>query len=65
MEERKRVESAALDYSTRFQEMTRRYIGAQESEKSKLARELHDRVSSNLTAISLNLGLIESQLRLC
>ena len=62
MEERRRAESAALDYSTRLQEMTRRYIGVQESEKSKLARELHDRVSSNLTAIGLNLGLIERQL---
>jgi len=34
----------------------------QELEKRRLARELHDKVSSNLTAINLNLGLIVSQL---
>lgn len=42
--------------------MTRSYVNVQESEKRRLARELHDKVSSNLTAINLNLGLIESLL---
>ena len=42
--------------------MTRRYMEVQETEKRRLARELHDKVSSNLTAINLNLGLIDSGL---
>ena len=59
--ERKTAESSALDFAARLQVMTRRYVGAQEAEKRRLARELHDRVSSSLTAIGLNLGLIEKQ----
>ena len=53
---------SALDQLSRLQAMTRRYIGTQESERRALARELHDRVSSNLAAIGLNIGLLERQL---
>jgi len=60
--ERKIAEAAALDLAARLQVMTRRYAGAQESERRRLARELHDRVSSGLTAIGLSLGLIKGQL---
>ena len=60
--ERKIAESSALDFATRLQVMTRRHAGAHESERRRLARDIHDRVSSNLTAIGLGLGLIESQL---
>ena len=60
--ERKTAESSALEFAARLQVMTRRYAGAQDSESRRLARELHDRVSSGLTAISLSLGLIERQL---
>ena len=59
--ERRTAESTALDFATRLQVMTRRHDGAQELEKRRLARELHDRVSSSLTAIGLSLGLIEKQ----
>jgi len=34
-----------------------------EHERQELARELHDRVGQNLTALSLNLKLIQTQLR--
>lgn len=60
--ERKMAESSALDFAARLQVMTRRYVGAQEAERRRLARELHDRVSSSLTAIGLNLGLIKRQI---
>ncbi|MCX6050349.1 MAG: PAS domain-containing protein [Chloroflexi bacterium] len=35
---------------------------AQENERKEIARELHDRVGQNLTALSLNLRLVQSQL---
>lgn len=60
--ERKIAESSSLDFATRLQIMTRRHAGAQESEGRRLARELHDRVSSSLTAIGLSLELIKKQL---
>lgn len=60
--ERKNAESEALDLSTRLQAMTRRYMGVQEIERRRLARELHDRVSSSLMAIGLNIDLIKRRL---
>ena len=42
--------------------MTQRYMTVQESENHRLARELHDKVSSSLTAIHLNLGLVQMAL---
>lgn len=56
------AESTASDFSARLQVMTRRHADAHESERRRLARELHDRVSSNLMAIGLNLDLMEKQL---
>ena len=60
--ERKRVEASVLDYAERMQLVTRRLVDAQEGEQRRLARELHDRVSSNLSAIRLSLELLEKQL---
>ena len=56
------LEHRVAERTQELRVMTRSYMNAQESEKRRLARELHDKVSSNLTAINLNLGLIESQL---
>lgn len=60
--ERKRAESKALDLSTRVQAMTRRFMCEQEIERRRLARELHDRVSSSLMAIGLNIDLVKRKL---
>jgi len=59
--ERRVAEASAADFAARLQVMTRRHAGAQEAERRRLARELHDRVSSSLTAIGLGLGLIAKQ----
>jgi len=59
--ERKRAEASAVDYAARLERVTHRTVNVLEEERRRLARELHDRVSSNLTAISLNLEHIEGQ----
>jgi signal transduction histidine kinase len=42
--------------------MSRRLVDLQESERRQLARELHDRVGQNLTALSISLDILKSQL---
>ncbi|HEY3326431.1 MAG TPA: PAS domain S-box protein [Novimethylophilus sp.] len=46
--------------NTRLRDMTHRLIEVQEVERRRLAGELHDRIGSNLTAIGLNLRLMEN-----
>ena len=60
--ERRIAQASAASFAGRLQVMTRRHAGAQEFERRRLARELHDRVSSTLTAIGLGLGLIARDL---
>jgi signal transduction histidine kinase len=50
------------EFAARLQAMTRRHAGAEEAERRRLARELHDRVSSSLTAALFSLELIAKQL---
>jgi signal transduction histidine kinase len=45
-----------------LQAMSRRLVEAQESERRQFSRELHDRVGQNLTALSINLDILKSQL---
>jgi signal transduction histidine kinase len=59
---------SALDYQRRerhaaqqVQSLSRRLVEAQESERQQLARELHDRVGQNLTALALNLDLLKTR----
>ncbi len=42
--------------------LTRRLTDIQEAERKQLARELHDQVGQNLTALGLNLNLIRAQI---
>ena len=62
IEVRKLAESAAMDFSRRLKDMTHHFVDVQEALKRRLAKEIHDRISSNMTAIGLNLGLIQGQL---
>lgn len=59
--ERELAERAVKDYADRLQLMTRRTVEVQEAEQHRLARELHDRVSSNLTAIAIDLKAIQTR----
>ena len=58
--ERKRASAALEDYAKRLQSMSRQLLEVQEHERRALARELHDTVGQELTAVSLNLSLMSS-----
>jgi len=60
--ERKKTEQALNDYALRLQTTSRQLLTVQEDERRVLARELHDTVGQELTAMSLNLSLIRSGL---
>ncbi len=51
--ERKRAQQALLTYS-------RRLLAAQEAERGRIARDLHDQIGQMLTALKLNLHAIQS-----
>jgi len=60
--ERMRVEQALRDYTGRLRLLSHRLFEAEENERRRLARELHDRVGQNVTALSLNLNLVRAEL---
>lgn len=45
-----------------LQAMSRRLVDVQESERRQFSRELHDRVGQNLTALSISLDILKTQL---
>src|SRR6267378_4978939 len=56
--ERKRAEEDLHSYADRLKVTSRRLLEVQEAERRLLARELHDRVGQNLTALGINLSII-------
>ncbi|HTY48330.1 MAG TPA: PAS domain S-box protein [Steroidobacteraceae bacterium] len=60
--ERRQAEATAEEYSRQLQVMARRLLQVQEGERRSLARELHDVVGQELTALSLNLTVIGTAL---
>ena len=58
-----RESEAGLRASTeQLQAMSRRLVDMQEFERRQFSRELHDRVGQNLTALSINLDILKTQL---
>jgi signal transduction histidine kinase len=45
-----------------LQGMSRRLVDVQESERRQFSRELHDRVGQNLTALSISIDILKSQM---
>jgi signal transduction histidine kinase len=48
--------------TSRLSELTRRVITAQEEERTRVSRELHDEAGQSLTALSINLELLQQDL---
>jgi len=59
---RKRTEQALRFNREQLQTLARRLIEVQETSHRELARELHDRVGQNLTALNLNLNMLSELL---
>jgi PAS domain S-box-containing protein len=60
--ERKLVEEALLQYAKRLRALTAQRAEVVEAERQRLARELHDQVGQNLTALGINLNIIRTQM---
>lgn len=58
----KQAQQALEAYAHRLQAVSRQLLEVQENERRMLARELHDSVGQELTALSLNLSIINSVL---
>jgi two-component system sensor histidine kinase UhpB len=60
--ERKQAENAFRDSSVQLRALSRRLVDLQESERRELSRELHDRVGQNLTALKINIDMLQPAL---
>lgn len=56
-----RLLSSLAEQRDEIRAMASRLAAVEESERKQLARELHDRVGQNLTALSINLNILGSQ----
>jgi PAS domain S-box-containing protein len=59
--ERKQAEEDLKRSRQYLQALSRRLVELQEEERRSIARELHDRVGQNLSALALNLMMIQNQ----
>ncbi len=60
--ERKQMERELSESAEQLREISNRLVEVQESERRRLAQELHDRVGQNLTALNINLNVLLGQL---
>jgi PAS domain S-box-containing protein len=56
------IERRARSVADRLRSVSRRLVEVQEAERRLLARELHDRVGQSLTALGLNLRVVNAEL---
>ncbi|TAK84975.1 MAG: PAS domain S-box protein [Betaproteobacteria bacterium] len=60
--ERRRAHEALRESEAQLRALTRRLVQAEELERRRIARELHDRVGQNLSALNINLDIVLGQL---
>jgi PAS domain S-box-containing protein len=60
--ERLRTEQALRDYAEQMRQLSRRLFETQENERRRLSRELHDSIGQNVTALTLSLNMVRSEL---
>jgi len=60
--DRKKVEKELKKSHRQVRSFAKRLAEAEEIERQKIARELHDQVGQNLTALGINLSILRSQL---
>lgn len=58
--ERQRTEKALRESEMALQDLSHKILRAQEEERRRISRELHDEVGQSLTAISITLGSLRS-----
>ncbi len=59
--DRRLAEEELQQYAERLRALTARLAEVAETERQRLARELHDQVGQNLTALGINLNIIRAQ----
>jgi PAS domain S-box-containing protein len=62
IEDRRQMEEKLRRSAEELQALSRRLVDLQESERKLLSRELHDRVGQNLTALGINLAMLQDRL---
>jgi PAS domain S-box-containing protein len=61
--EQRHSEAALRQAAQELQGLTRRLVQAEEAERKRIARELHDRVGQSLSALNINLDIISRESR--
>ncbi|MFC1932618.1 ATP-binding protein [Chloroflexota bacterium] len=61
--ERKQAEHTLQQYTERLRAMASQLAELAETERQQLARELHDQVGQNLTALGIDLNIIKTQMQ--
>jgi two-component system sensor histidine kinase UhpB len=60
--ELKRAERTLVEYAEQLRDLSARLADIQETERKRIAHELHDQVGQNLTALGINLNVLRAYL---